>query len=315
MWSPHIQQAGQILTKADPKVKSHAGRTNVLLLGIGGENHESPDLTDSIIVASIPTNQNIQNQPISLVSLPRDIYLTETQSKINALYSVEKEKHSQDPFLPIKNIISNLTGLPIHYVVTLDFQGFVQAIDLLGGLDLTVDQGFEDIYYPIPGKETDLCENDPQFRCRYETLKFESGQQHLNGTQALKFARSRYSQSSEGSDFSRAKRQQKIIEAIAAKIFSLNILLDPNQTLQIYEVLKNHIVSDIDTSQIVPLTRLAIKYKSTGFSPIVLDEDLFINPPIDYRGWILLPKDPSYKEINNFILNRMTNFPAQIEGN
>lgn len=130
---------------------SSGSRVNVLLLGIAGDTHDGANLTDTIMVASY----NLKANQLYLISIPRDLWLPSFKSKANAVYEIGL---SQNNGLGLsKTVMGNILGIPIHYALRLDFRGFTQAIDTLGGLDMTVDKTFDDYNYPIEGKEDDLC--------------------------------------------------------------------------------------------------------------------------------------------------------------
>lgn len=127
------------------------GRVNVLLLGIAGKGHDGPNLTDTIIVASY----NLKTSQVDLISLPRDLWVDEYQTKINTLYQLGINK-GQNLNL-IKQEVEKILGIKVPYIVRLDFSGFVQAVDLVGGIDVDVEKSFDDYFYPLPGKEKELC--------------------------------------------------------------------------------------------------------------------------------------------------------------
>lgn len=132
-------------------LKSTAGQVNVLLLGTAGGVHDGPNLTDTIMVASY----NLKTNQVYLVSIPRDLWLPALQGKANAVYQIGL---SQNNGLGLtKTVMGNILGLPIHYALRIDFKGFADAVDILGGLDVSVDKTFDDYNYPIAGKENDLC--------------------------------------------------------------------------------------------------------------------------------------------------------------
>lgn len=132
-------------------LKITGGRVNVLLLGIAGGNHDGPNLTDTIMVASYDRKTNRAN----LISLPRDLWIDKHKAKVNALYQIGLD---QDDGLGLaKKEIGEILGLDIPYVVRLDFNGFIKAIDLVGGIDVNVAQTFDDYAYPIAGKEKEMC--------------------------------------------------------------------------------------------------------------------------------------------------------------
>lgn len=140
-----------VIANKDPSLKSTNGRTNLLLLGTAGGEHDGPDLSDTIIVASV----NIETGDTVLFSLPRDVYIDETKTKVNAVYAYGQKKNQG--LEQTKEVLSSYLGLPIHYGVRLDFAGFRKAVDTLGGIDVEVATSFDDYQYPIEGKEHDTC--------------------------------------------------------------------------------------------------------------------------------------------------------------
>ncbi len=148
---------------------------NIVLLGYGGGNHDGAYLTDSIIVVHIDPSNKI----VTLISVPRDIWVkiptngvTGDFWKINAAYELGLDDNDypnkQSLFLGpsgggnmAKYVIGQVTGLPIDRFVALDFSGFKNTIDTLGGVDINVQTAFTDTEYPIDGKENDLCGHSP----------------------------------------------------------------------------------------------------------------------------------------------------------
>lgn len=147
--SPEIVYS--VIANKDPSLKSTDGRTNFLLLGTAGGEHDGPDLSDTIIVASI----DVKTGDAVLFSLPRDVYIDETQTKVNAVYAYGQKKNQG--LEKTKDVLSSYLGLPIHYGVRLDFAGFRKAVNTLGGIDVAVATSFDDYQYPIEGKEHDTC--------------------------------------------------------------------------------------------------------------------------------------------------------------
>lgn len=134
-------------------LKSSDNRVNLLFLGIAGGTHDGANLTDTIMVASY----NLKTNQLYLFSIPRDLWLPSLKAKANAVYELGL---SQSNGLGMaKTIMGNILGIPIHYGLRIDFRGFIQSIDTLGGIDLIVDNSFDDYNYPIEGKEDDLCGN------------------------------------------------------------------------------------------------------------------------------------------------------------
>lgn len=132
-------------------LKSTDGRVNILLLGNAGGTHDGPDLTDSIIVASY----HLKSNRVTLISIPRDLWVDSAKAKVNTLYHFGNKKGDGIKYTEDK--IDDFLGFPIHYGVRLDFSGFQRAIDLIGGVEVDVPKTFDDYNYPIEGKEDDLC--------------------------------------------------------------------------------------------------------------------------------------------------------------
>lgn len=134
-------------------LRSTNDRVNILLLGIAGGTHDGTNLTDTIMVASY----NLKTQETVLFSIPRDLWLPSLKSKANAAYEIGL---AQGNGLGLaKTVMGNILGIPIHYGLRVDFRGFVAAIDALDGIEVQVENPFDDYLYPIQGKENDLCGN------------------------------------------------------------------------------------------------------------------------------------------------------------
>lgn len=139
-------------------LKSTDNRVNVLLLGNAGGRHDGPYLTDSIIVASY----HLKNHQVTLISIPRDLWVEGARAKVNTLYEIGQRRQEGQPagrqgLKYAKDKIDDILGIPIHYGVRLDFSGFERAIDLVGGVRVDTPKTFDDYNFPIEGKEEDLC--------------------------------------------------------------------------------------------------------------------------------------------------------------
>ncbi|KKU92322.1 MAG: Cell envelope-related transcriptional attenuator [Microgenomates group bacterium GW2011_GWA1_48_10] len=291
------------------ELKSTDGRTNILFLGIGGGSHDAPNLSDTMIIVSLKTdlggNQTAANEPITLISIPRDIYLDSLGDKINSAYETGAERSTDAGMSLAKGAVSQVTGLPIHYVVRGDFVAFEKIIDLIGGIDVTVEHTFDDYKYPRPLSEVKDCQGDEEAPCWYEHIHFEMGPTHMDGRTALKFVRSRHADGDEGTDFARSRRQQLVISAVKKKVFSSQALLDLSKLEQIYNTLKEHLATDADPSLARNFFDLAIRYRGAILQSVILDMNLLDNPPIDERGWILVPKGGSWDGVHEYIKEQL----------
>ena len=126
-------------------------KVNVLLLGNAGGRHDGGKLTDTIMVVSY----NLKENKVVFISLPRDLWIDSLKMKINAAYEIGDEKDMGLNFA--KDTVGDILGIPVHYAVRVDFSGFARAIDEIGGIDVQIERSFEDNYYPVEGKEDDLC--------------------------------------------------------------------------------------------------------------------------------------------------------------
>lgn len=279
--------------------KTTQGKINILLLGMGGEGYEVKDLTDTIIFLSI----NQASGKTLMLSLPRDIWVPSMRAKINTAYHYGEEKQPGGGLILAKAAVSEILGQPIHYSVALDFAGFVKAVDVLEGAEIEVERSFDDYRYPIPGKENDDCDGDPEFACRYEHLHFEAGWQIMDGQRALKYVRSRYAEGEEGTDFARSRRQQRLLLAVRDKVFSPKTVFRPARLTELVEVLKQSIKTDMTSNDYLTLARLALKFKPERMQTEVLD--FLVNPPSSAtydNHWVLVPPTGDWQEVHDYIL-------------
>ena len=299
---------------------------NVLLLGIGGGNHDGPNLTDTIMIANIDQ----KNDKVTLISIPRDLWFPDINQKINAAYAIGEAKNKGSGLVLAEAAVAKITGQEIDYGVRIDFSGFVKAVDIIGGLDINVDNNFDDYQYPIDGQEDNPCghsqeelqslANTPEgqlpsvFPCRYKHLHFDKGLTHMDGETALEFVRSRHAIGAEGSDFARSKRQEKVIKAFKDKVLSVQTILNPSKIINLYETLKSSIDTDIQQTEFDDFIRLAQEMKNAKIQSTVIDAGddqtqrpgLLINPPTssDYNyEWVLTPRigNGNFTEIQNYI--------------
>lgn len=313
-------------------LKKTDDHVNILLLGIGGGNHDGPNLTDTIIFASIDEKTN----KINLLSVPRDLWVPDLKGKINTAYALGQDNGQGKGLLLAKATVSKILNQPIDYGIRIDFSGFSKAVDLVGGLDVTVDRSFDDYAYPIKGKKNAVCGHTQEeiqtmatesagldsqnFPCRYTHIHFDKGYQHMNGERALEYVRSRHALGEEGTDFARSKRQEKIIQAFKNKVFSAQTLLNPTKVIGLYNTLKDSIDTDIKKDEFGDFLRLAQRMKKAKIRSSVLDYGdsatgrlgLLINPPTgsDYSfEWVLVPRkgNGNFSEIQKYVACEIKN--------
>jgi LCP family protein required for cell wall assembly len=237
-----------------------SGQVNILILGIGGKGHDGPYLTDTMIVAQIRPG----DKKATMISIPRD-YLVNTkeigQRKINAVFaeSYEKNKDWDKAGASIREVVSKMTGLDIPYFAVLDFSGFEQGIDLLGGVDIQIDRTFTDYTYPNSGTGY------------LPAVTFKEGQEHMDGKRALIFSRSRHAAGEEGTDFARSLRQQKVIQAAKEKVVNLNILADAKKINELFSVIGDHFHTNMSPGQMLRAYNLTHDFGKDNIVSLSLD--------------------------------------------
>lgn len=280
-------------------------RVNFLVLGKGGAGHEAPDLTDTIMFVSL----SLEKPRLVLISLPRDIWISSLRAKLNSIYYWGNQKEAGGGLVLAKEIVSEIVGQPIHYSFVVDFSVFEEVIDILGGVDVYVENSFVDNWYPIAGKEKDNCNNDPLFRCRYETVRFEKGWQKMDGKTALKFVRSRKAEGDEGTDFARAKRQQKVMTAIKDALLKKDFWMSPKKIKNLWQVAFKYVETDIDVKAVFALLRRFVAARN-NIDSFVLDESLLNNPPISSKYdnlYVFIPKSGNWDQVHSWVERALLN--------
>lgn len=259
------------------------GRTNILLLGMGGTNHPGGTLSDTMIVMSI----NYQDNKMGMMSIPRDLWVPIpgfNHAKINEAYA-DGEKHKDTAGSGgqlSSQTVEDILGIPIHYYIRLDFEGFKKIIDTLGGVDVYVEKDIYDPYYPADNM------------IDYSPFKISTGEHHLDGALALKFVRSRETTS----DFDRSRRQQQVMAAVKEKILTLDVLANPKKVTEIINILGDHIKTNMQIEEIYSLWNVSKTIDMTNVVTKVLDTsaDGPLTSSQDYRGYYIYPR----KGIDNF---------------
>ncbi len=185
-------------------------RVNVLLLGIdqrAGE-HEPGYRTDTMIVFTLdPTTLEA-----GILSIPRDIWVPIPgfeNNRINAANFIGDTRDYPGGGIALaKKTVEHFLGVPIHYVVRINFTAFESFIDRIGGITVEVPEDIYDPEYPTENYGT-------------EVFRLSKGVHTLDGETALKYARTRHSP---GGDFDRARRQQQVILAVRERLQDPRVL-------------------------------------------------------------------------------------------
>ena len=266
-------------------------RINVLILGIGGENHEGPYLTDTIILASLKPS----NKKVALLSIPRDLYVPIPGfgwQKINAANALGMSQGKNGAELTSR-VVSDVFGQPIHYYLTIEFDSFKKIVDFLGGIEINVEKSFKD--YQFPG---------PNFV--YQVVSFEAGPQGMDGKKALQYVRSRHGTNGEDGDFTRSARQQKVILSIKDKIVKEEFLKKPSKMLELYNLLSREIKTNLNIEDIIKLGKFFLDVNPDKIVTKVLTTDK--NGPLRSEvgldgAFILKPKTGNFEGLSLIAAN------------
>lgn len=306
---PIIKQIKFLAESADKQLKGEErDRINILFLGMGGKNHEGGYLTDTIMLVGLEPS----TKKISFLSIPRDLTVQIEGMgwrKINNVNAYAEFKNINSGGLATCQALSDVLNIPIDYFVRVDFDGFINIIDELGGIEVNVENILEDYSYPIMGME----EAEP-YESRFEHLYIEKGPQTMDGKLALKYARSRHAAGIEGSDFARARRQQIIIEATKNKLLSKHILFKPRMVGNIINEFKEHISTNLKIWEIVKLWNMFKDVKKENITNRVLDNSpngLLVDMQGENGAYLLFPRSGDFTEIQYLIHNIFSDAPIE----
>ena len=217
---------------------------NILLIGAATNNPNNPGLTDSLMVISINRTAGV----VSAVSIPRDLYVFLqgfNMQKINTAYFYGEENRVEGGGIKVlMDAIRYNLGLNIDYYVRVNYTGFTDIIDALGGIDITVDCVIRD--WKLKSVELDKSVAD-----NYEIFTMDVGRWHMNSELALWYVRSRKT----SSDLDRGRRQQDMLRAIWRKIRASNMLQSLSQT---WDVLTQNVTTNMTLADVAGMLPIAL---------------------------------------------------------
>jgi LCP family protein required for cell wall assembly len=190
----------------------------LLALGTDDDGRGPTGLTDTLMLVQLDADDD----RASVLSFPRDLLVTHcdgTRGRINAAFRYGEELEPGGGPNCLVETVEDLTSIPIDHYVQVDFQGFIQAVDQLGGVSFYLDEPIED---------------------RYAGLDLPAGCVQLDGAEALAFVRARHVDS----DFGRIARQQRFIREMLDQATSLETLANPSRLLGFVQAVGNAITTD-----------------------------------------------------------------------
>lgn len=260
-------------------------RVTFLLMGIDQRcEEEGPTHTDSIMLLTVdPVSQSA-----SLLSLPRDLWVSIPEvgvDRINqAFYFGEVyELPGGGPTLAIETV-EGLLGVPIDYFVTVNFDAFVEVVDLIGGIVVDVEETIDDPDYP------DRCYG-------FDPFHIEAGEQRLDGQDALKYARTR---ATFGGDVDRANRQQAVILAVLDQVVQLDMIPQLiGQAPQLWQTLQENVRTNLSLDEAMQMALLMQDIPRNRITTAVIDYNYVYNETTPDGRQVLVPIRDDIRELRN----------------
>jgi len=258
-------------------------RWDILILGNRGETAPSGGvLTDSVMVLSYQG----ETKKAAIFSIPRDLWVEIPgygYEKINYAYAAgfNSTGDSKKGIKLAKEVVKNVTGLDIDFVLVIDVEGLKEIVDAVGGITIYEDKYFYENFYGHP-------------------VQIYPGQNHLNGDEVMGYVGMRRYDS----DFQRMRRQQKVILALKDKILSSGTFLNPDKLWQIFNATQKHIRTDLNASQIRYLIQNASKFEVDSVEQVVFDTENYLYASYSPQGaYILIPKSGDFSQIKEVFQN------------
>jgi LCP family protein required for cell wall assembly len=275
---PSTEQ-GQVEDENLPDIAQE--RVNILLLGTDKRVQEQgPSRTDTIIVVTADP----QAKTAGMLSIPRDLWVSipnHSEGRINIAHFLGEsyDYPGGGPALA-KKTVQYALGIPIHYYVRVDFEGFEKLVDAIGGITIDVEEAIHDDEYP-----------DSNYG--YMTIDIPAGVQLMDGKTALQYARARHG----STDFMRSRRQQEVIKAIQDKVLRLDIPL--TRIPEMLRIVGGSVQTDLGLSEMYALAKVGREVAAGNIKSAVVDETM-TTPQITPDGaQVLIPNRARIREVVN----------------
>jgi len=260
-------------------------RVTVLIMGIDRRQGDTDTAyrTDTLMLLSVDPAA----RTAVMLSIPRDLWVEvpgyDTNTINTANFTGDAFQYpGGGPALAVKTVEHNL-GVTVNYYVRLDFTAFETLVDAIGGIEIDVEAEINDPWYP-----------DGAYG--YEPFYLAAGRQHLNGHDALRYARTRH----DSSDVERAKRQQQVVKAVRNKVLSLNML--PALIAKapaLYQTLNQSVQTNLSLDQIVSLALLAQDIPEENLQNEVIDYRYVLDYQTEEGRQVLVPLRDKIRELRD----------------
>lgn len=268
-----------------PQKWTGVDRVTILLMGIDRRQGETEKgyLTDSLMLVTVDPVA----QTAAILSVPRDLWVEIPGYENNTINTANRTGDYYDypgggPALAAKTVQHNL-GVSVNYYVRLDFTAFETFVDLIGGIDVNVTEAIDDPYYP-----------DGSYG--FEPFYLTTGPHHLNGHDALRYARSRHN----SSDIDRAKRQQEVVLAVREKVLNQNMLPTLlSQAPRLYQTLNESVQTNLSLEQGMSLALLAQEIDKASIKHEVIDYRYVLEQTTPEGRQVLIPLRDRIRELRD----------------
>jgi len=276
---PSLPNVGQGRADAESLPNVAQERVNILLLGVDKRAQEQgPSRTDTMIVLTIDP----KSLTAGMLSIPRDLWVSipgYAEGRINTAHFIgEVDDYPGGGPALAKKTVQYTIGIPIHYYIRINFEGFEKLIDAIGGITIDVQESIHDDQYP-----------DGHYG--YITVDIPAGVQHMDGKTALQYARTRHG----GTDFARARRQQQVIKAIRDKALRLDIPL--TKIPEMLRIAGDSIQTDLSLNEMYALAKIAREIPPQNIKSAVINESM-TTPQVTPDGAdVLIPNHARIREL------------------
>ena len=268
-------------------------RLNVLLLGSDGRPDEQDfPRTDSLMLLS----WDREAHTVDFLSLPRDLWVPvpgQIPTKINLVYSIGEHESWGGGVPLLIETIEALINQPVHHYLWLNFEGFINIVDQIGGIPIYVPWAINDEKYPTADYG-------------HQIFELDAGYHVLDGATALKYARTR----TQDGDFNRIGRQQDIVYAVIRQV--TDPANSPRMLLAAPDILRSislSFQSDLTIAEFLQLARQIGSVPQIG-STLVIDSNMGVESYSDEGMWVLMPDRPQIRAaFKNFFQVTAVNLP------
>ena len=254
-----------------------------LLLGSDKRPGQTYFRTDTLVIVAVrPTIGQV-----TLISIPRDLWVyipTVGMNRINAAYEYGEMYHypGGGEALVEDTVLYNL-GVRIDHFAIIDFDGFRNIVDTLGGLDVPVFCPYTDWRLIDPGY-------DPSDEDNWELYTVGPGVVYMDGDLALWYVRSR----KKSNDFDRGRRSQEVLRALYASALQIDIL---GKIPQLYEDFSSSIITDLSLTDLLQLAPLAFHLNTTDIRSYYLGRDVVTSWTTPGGASVLIPNEPAIQAL------------------